>query len=111
MMLLEPRIVIIDEPTRGVDIGTKEQIYRFVAGLAAEGRAVVVISSEMPELIGLCHRVVVMRHGRVAGEVAGERLTEDAIVFLATGVHEDEAARIAAGETHTREAARVAGVP
>jgi ribose transport system ATP-binding protein len=111
MMLLEPRIVIIDEPTRGVDIGTKEQIYRFVAGLAAQGRAVVVISSEMPELIGLCHRVIVMRHGRVAGEVAGERLTEDAIVFLATGVHEDDAARIAAGEATTKEAARVAGAP
>jgi ribose transport system ATP-binding protein len=52
-----------------------------------------------------------MRHGRVAGEVAGERLTEDAIVFLATGVHEDDAARIAAGEATTKEAARVAGAP
>jgi ribose transport system ATP-binding protein len=101
IMLLEPRIVIIDEPTRGVDIGTKEQIYRFIAALSAQGRSVVVISSEMPELIGLCHRVLVMRHGRVAGEVSGPDLTEDAIVFLATGVHEDDAARIAAGRpTH-----------
>ena len=97
MMLVEPRIVIIDEPTRGVDIGTKEQIYRFIAALAAEGRAVVVISSEMQELIGLCHRVVVMRNGRVAGEVAQGDLTEDAIVYLATGVHEERAAEIAAG--------------
>jgi ribose transport system ATP-binding protein len=97
IMLLEPRIVIIDEPTRGVDIGTKEQIYRFIAALAAQGRSVVVISSEMPELIGLCHRVLVMRQGRGAGEVSGADLTEDAIVFLATGVHEDDAARIAAG--------------
>ncbi len=88
IMLLEPRIVIIDEPTRGVDIGTKEQIYRFIAGLAREGRSVVVISSELPELIGLCHRVVVMREGRIAGEVSGDAMTEDAIVFLATGVDE-----------------------
>jgi ribose transport system ATP-binding protein len=98
MMLVEPRIVIIDEPTRGVDIGTKEQIYRFIAELAEQGRAVVVISSEMQELIGLCHRVVVMRNGRIAGEVAQAELTEDAIVFLATGVHEERAAEIAAGQ-------------
>jgi ribose transport system ATP-binding protein len=97
MMLLEPRIVVIDEPTRGVDIGTKEQIYRFIASLAAEGKAVVVISSEMQELIGLCHRVVVMRNGRVAGEVAQADLSEDSIVYLATGVHEERAAEIAAG--------------
>lgn len=97
MMLLEPRIIIIDEPTRGVDIGTKEQIYRFIAQLAEEGLSVVVISSEMQELIGLCHRVIVMRNGRVAGEVAQADLSEDSIVYLATGVHEERAAEIAAG--------------
>jgi ribose transport system ATP-binding protein len=97
MMLIEPRIVIIDEPTRGVDIGTKEQIYRFIAALAEQGRSVIVISSEMQELIGLCHRVVVMRNGQVAGEVEQADLSEDAIVYLATGVHEERAAEIAAG--------------
>jgi ribose transport system ATP-binding protein len=97
MMLTEPRIVIIDEPTRGVDIGTKEQIYRFIAALAEQGRSVIVISSEMQELIGLCHRVLVMRNGRIAGEVARADLSEDAIVYLATGVHEERAAEIAAG--------------
>ncbi len=69
MMLLEPKIVIADEPTRGVDIGTKQQIYSFLADLAAKGAAVIVISSEMTELIGLCHRILVMRAGRIAGEV------------------------------------------
>jgi ribose transport system ATP-binding protein len=98
MMLVEPRIVVIDEPTRGVDIGTKEQIYRFIASLAKEGRAVIVVSSEMQELIGLCHRVLVMRGGRIAGEVGQDDLTEDAIVFLATGVHDERAAAIAAGQ-------------
>lgn len=97
MMLADPQIVIIDEPTRGVDIGTKQQIYRFIASLAEQGRSVIVISSEMQELIGLCHRVLVMRNGKIAGEVSGRDLSEDSIVFLATGVHEERAAEIAAG--------------
>jgi len=86
MMLLEPEIVVIDEPTRGIDIGTKQQIYRFVAELAAQGKSVIVISSEMQELIGLCHRILVMRSGRIVGEVTGEAMTEDEIVTYATGV-------------------------
>ena len=90
MMLLDPSIVIIDEPTRGIDIGTKEQIYRFIAKLADEGRSIIVVSSEMPELIGICDRIVVMRSGRIVGEVTGERMTENDIVALATGVHTQE---------------------
>ena len=86
MLQLNPKLVVIDEPTRGVDIGAKQQIYRFIAALAAEGRSVVVISSEMAELIGLCHRILVMREGRIVGEVAGEAMSEHAIVMLATGV-------------------------
>jgi ribose transport system ATP-binding protein len=86
MMQLDPKLVVIDEPTRGVDIGAKQQIYRFIVALAAEGRSVIVISSEMAELIGVCHRVIVMRNGRVVGEVAGDAMTEHAIVVLATGV-------------------------
>ncbi len=88
MMELDPRVVVIDEPTRGIDIGAKQQIYRFIAAMAAEGRSVLVISSEMAELIGICHRIVVMRNGRIAGEVAGEAMTEHAIVVLATGVED-----------------------
>ncbi len=87
MMQLNPRVVVIDEPTRGIDIGAKQQIYRFIAALAAEGRSVIVISSEMAELIGICHRIIVMRNGRVVGEVAGEAMNEHAIVVLATGVN------------------------
>ncbi|MET7241758.1 sugar ABC transporter ATP-binding protein [Methylobacterium sp. EM32] len=92
MMLLDPKVVIIDEPTRGIDIGNKEQIYHFIAALAGEGRAIVVVSSEMPELIGICDRILVMRSGRIVGEVAGERMTENEIVQLATGVTAGEAA-------------------
>ncbi len=85
-MLAEPDIVIIDEPTRGIDIGTKQQIYGFIRRLADEGKSVIVVSSEMPEVIGLSDRVVVMRSGRIAGELEGEDITEAAIVRLAMGV-------------------------
>jgi ribose transport system ATP-binding protein len=94
MLLLDPKLVVIDEPTRGVDIGAKQQIYRFIVALAAEGRSVIVISSEMTELIGICHRIIVMRNGRIVGEVEGEAMTEHAIVVLATGVDAP------AGEAH-----------
>jgi ribose transport system ATP-binding protein len=87
MMLLDPQVVIIDEPTRGIDIGNKEQIYKFIASLAAEGRSIIVVSSEMPELIGICDRILVMRGGRIVGEVQGEHMTENEIVQLATGVN------------------------
>ena len=92
MMMLDPSIVIIDEPTRGIDVGTKEQIYQFIANLADEGKSIIVVSSEMPELIGICDRIVVMREGRVAGEVTGNRMTEHDIVVLATGVEAENAA-------------------
>jgi ribose transport system ATP-binding protein len=100
MMLLAPEIVIIDEPTRGIDIGTKQQIYAFIARLAAEGLAVIVISSEMQELIGLCHRILVMQGGRIAGEVSGAAMTEDNIVVYATGV--GETARAQAGQAQAK---------
>ena len=97
MMMLDPKIVIIDEPTRGIDIGTKEQIYRFITGLAEEGRSVIVISSEMPELIGICDRILVMRAGRIVGEVTGDRMTETEIVVLATGATAEAAAMMTTG--------------
>jgi ribose transport system ATP-binding protein len=86
VMQAKPRIVIIDEPTRGIDIGTKQQIYDFIHRLSAEGVSVIVISSELPEVIGLSDRVLVMRQGRIAGSVEGSKKTEDAIVRLAMGL-------------------------
>ncbi len=82
----DPRVVIVDEPTRGVDVGTKQHIYGFIADLAAAGRGVIVVSSEMPELIGVCHRVAVMRAGRITGVLEGDSITEDEIVRHATGL-------------------------
>jgi len=94
MMLLDPRIVIIDEPTRGIDIGAKEQIYTFIAELAREGRSIIVVSSEMPELIGICDRILVMRDGKIVGEVADEHMTETEIVILATGANAETAVKM-----------------
>ncbi|MFV0360455.1 sugar ABC transporter ATP-binding protein [Tropicimonas sp.] len=91
-MLAGPQIVIIDEPTRGIDVGTKQQFYGFIHGLIDNGHSVIVISSEMTEIIGLCDRVVVMRSGRVAGEVSGNDVNEDAILRLAMGLDRKEGA-------------------
>ena len=84
-LLSDPQVVIIDEPTRGIGIGTKQQIYTLIAKLAAEGRSIIVISSEMPELIGLASRVVVMHAGRIAGELAGDDVTEGGIHVMLMG--------------------------
>ncbi|HVZ15257.1 MAG TPA: sugar ABC transporter ATP-binding protein [Bauldia sp.] len=97
MMLLDPDVVVIDEPTRGIDIGTKQQIYKFIAELAAKGKAIIVISSEMQELIGICHRILVMHHGKIVGEVSGEAMTESEIVVYATGVKTAATATVTAG--------------
>lgn len=85
---VDPKIIVLDEPTRGVDVGAKRDIYFLVQRLAREGRAVIVISSELVELIGLCHRVVVMRAGRVQGTLAGDQLTEEELIAHATGTHD-----------------------
>ena len=90
IMQTGPRLIIIDEPTRGIDIGTKQQIYDFIHALSARGVSVIVISSEMTEVIGLSDRVLVMRQGRIVGEVAGADKTEDQIVRLAMGLSREE---------------------
>jgi ribose transport system ATP-binding protein len=84
----EPKVLIVDEPTRGVDVGAKHEIYRLIAGLAAQGIAIIFISSELEEVIGMCRRVLVMRAGRAAGFVEGAAVSEEEIMYLATGARE-----------------------
>ena len=84
VLLTEPSVVVIDEPTRGIDIANKAQIYAFIQELVDQGKACVVISSEMQELVGICDRILVMREGRISGEVSGEAMTESNIALLAT---------------------------
>ena len=83
----EPNVIVLDEPTRGVDVGAKRDIYFLIHRLAAQGRAVIVISSELIELIGLCHRVAVMRAGRLQATLALDHLTEEELIAHATGTH------------------------
>ena len=78
-------ILIFDEPTRGIDVGAKAEIYRIINELAADGAAVLVISSELPEIIGLCDRVLVMHEGKLQGELNPPDITQEAIMRLATG--------------------------
>lgn len=92
VMECAPRVLIIDEPTRGIDVGTKQQIYHFIAAIAAEGVSVIVISSEMPEIIGLCHRVVVMREGEITGILTGDHINETEIVRYAAGLKRERQA-------------------
>lgn len=82
-----PKVVVLDEPTRGVDVGAKRDIYFLIQKLVSEGRGVVVISSELIELIGLCTRVVVMRAGRLQTTLRGDQLTEKELITHATGAH------------------------
>jgi ribose transport system ATP-binding protein len=78
------RVLILDEPTRGIDVGAKAEIYRIIRELAASGVAILMISSELTEVIGMADRVIVMREGRVTGELAGPEATEESIMHLAT---------------------------
>jgi ribose transport system ATP-binding protein len=87
----EPGVILLDEPTRGVDVGAKRELYHLIASLAERGLACLMISSELPELIGLCHRIAVMRQGRIAGVVDGPTATEESIMRLAAGVEEHAA--------------------
>lgn len=82
-----PRVVVLDEPTRGVDVGAKRDIYFLIQRLAREGRGVIVISSELMELIGLCHRVAVMRAGKLVAMLQAAELTEEVMIAHATGTH------------------------
>jgi ribose transport system ATP-binding protein len=83
-LAIRPKVLILDEPTRGVDIGAKVEIYRIIHELAAQGVAIICISSELPEVIGVCHRVLVMREGLIAGELDGGAVSQEAIMTLAT---------------------------
>lgn len=81
----QPKAVILNEPTQGVDVGARREIYSSIASLAAQELAILLISSDMTELIGLCRRIAVMKDGKIAGELAGGELTEKGIIRLATG--------------------------
>ncbi len=87
-----PEIFILDEPTRGIDVGTKEEVYHLIIDLAAAGAAILFISSEIPELVRLCNRVLVMRSGRIVAQLVGDAITAQSVLASAVGVQGESGA-------------------
>jgi ribose transport system ATP-binding protein len=87
-LLCQPKVLMLDEPTRGVDVGAKQEIYNLLDRLAAEGLAILFVSSEMEEVLALADRVIVMHEGRVTGELSRKQISEQAIMRLAIGLQD-----------------------
>jgi len=87
-----PKILILDEPTRGVDVGAKAEIYMIIDRLAKEGISVIMVSSELNEIINMCDRVLVMSDGRITGELDRSEFTQELIMSFATTMKEETAA-------------------
>jgi len=81
-LFTEPQLLILDEPTRGIDVGAKFEIYTIMKDLAEQGRGVLMISSEMPELLGMCDRIYVMNEGRIVGELTRDEASQEKIMAL-----------------------------
>jgi rhamnose transport system ATP-binding protein len=84
----QPKVIILDEPTKGIDIGSKAAVHEFMAELAAQGLAVIMVSSEIPEVLGMSDRIIVMREGRIVAEVTGDDMTPETLVRHAAGISE-----------------------
>ncbi len=85
-LLTEPDVLIMDEPTRGIDVGAKAEIYKLIGELAKQGKAIILVSSELPEVCGISDRIMVVRQGMIAGEFNREEFNSDAIMKCAFGV-------------------------
>jgi ribose transport system ATP-binding protein len=84
-LAMKPRLLLLDEPTRGIDVGSKQEIYRLMEELVAGGVAILFVSSEMEEVLGMADRALVMHEGVITGELARDQLNEEAVMQLATG--------------------------
>lgn len=89
VLAAETDILIFDEPTRGIDVGAKQEIYKLMNRLVEEGKSILMISSEMEELLGMSDRIVVLHEGRVSGEVTKEEFSQERVLELASGIVED----------------------
>ena len=94
-LFADPQVLILDEPTRGIDVGAKFEIYGIMNDLAAQGRGVVMISSEMPELLGMCDRIYVMTEGRIVGELSRAEASQEKIMGLILKGHEQSEGMVA----------------
>ena len=84
-LTMKPDILLMDEPTRGIDIGAKEEVYKLMESLAKAGMAILFVSSELEEILGMSDRALIMHEGNITGELEREVLTEETVMLLATG--------------------------
>ena len=85
-LLSGAKVLVLDEPTRGVDVGARQELYRIIRELAAEGVAIIIVSSDLPEVLTICERVIIMHEGRITGTLAASELTEEKVMYYATDV-------------------------
>ncbi|MCL4396667.1 MAG: sugar ABC transporter ATP-binding protein [Chloroflexi bacterium] len=107
----EPTLMVFDEPTRGIDVGAKVEIYRLMRALAADGKAVIMVSSDLLEVIGMSDRIIVMHNGSIAAEMRGDVATEEEIMRAATGYSQQDEAEISAGEKAAANRPRLSAAP
>jgi rhamnose transport system ATP-binding protein len=93
---LDPRIVILDEPTKGIDVGAKQAVYHLIAEMVEQGLAVILVSSELPEVMNLAHRTIVMRRGEQVAEFSKAHAQAEAIVAAASGLNQQAMQPVAA---------------
>ena len=86
-LLRDLKVLILDEPTRGIDVGSKSEIHKLMTQFAKQGLAIIMISSELPEVLGMSDRIVVMQEGKMRGELARDKANQENIMALATGAH------------------------
>lgn len=91
-ILCDPDILILDEPTRGIDVGAKFEIYKLIIDIVKQGKGIIIVSSELPELIGMCDRIYVMNQGFITGELNRDEFSQEAIMHLATSAHKEVSA-------------------
>ena len=84
-MLTRPRVLLLDEPTRGIDVGAKVEVYELIGRLTAQGQAIVLVSSELPELLGMSDRILMLHDGRIGGEFNRGEATQEALLSAAMG--------------------------
>src|SRR5258705_13837516 len=87
-----PRVLILDEPTRGIDIGAKVEVHRIISELAGAGLGIILISSDLPEVLAMSDRIIVLHEGRITAEIPRERATEERVMFAAAGRASDDEA-------------------
>ena len=90
-LLTTPEILFVDEPTRGIDVGAKAEIHSLITRMAGEGKAIIMVSSEMPEILGMCDRILVMHEGRQTGIIDRSIATQEVIMHYATTTLESQA--------------------